>query len=130
MLKFFRQKGLGDQSHKTPGDVLLFASLYGYVNVVKFIETTKVSLMYTNTFGDTLLHYACKGDSYEMVQYLLLKGLNPAKENKLLMTPIFYAIEDGNLKAASLLIRDRRCKVDHTDKFGETILHIAVKENH
>ena len=44
------------------------------------------------------------------------------------MTALFYAIEEGNVKASQLLLSDKRTKLDHVDKFGETILHHAARD--
>lgn len=71
---------------------------------------------------------AVLGDNLEMVQYLLLKGMSPMVTNKLLMTPLYYAIENNCEKIFELLIHDKRQVLDHSDKFGDTILHVAARE--
>ena len=71
---------------------------------------------------------AVLGDNFEMVQYLLLKGMNPMLTNKLLMTPLYYAIENNCERIFNLMIHDRRVVFDHSDKFGDTILHVAARE--
>lgn len=48
--------------------------------------------------------------------------------NKLLATPLYYAIEVGNEKIFQYLIHDKRTVFDWQDKFGDTILHIAARE--
>ena len=65
-----------------------------------------------------------------MCQYLLLRGLNPHLSNKLLATPLYYAIESGNEEIVTLLCKDKRIHLDHQDKFGDTILHVAAREGH
>ena len=128
MNRFLKQKGFANLLNLALGEVFLNVARLGYVNVIKFLESNQYNMNYTNSFGDTLLHFAVRGDSYDTVQYLLLRGINPNRTNNLLMTPLFYAIEEGNVKASSLLLNDKRTRFDHTDKFGETILHYAARD--
>ena len=51
---------------------------------------------------------ACKGEQLEMVQYLLLKAMNPNLPNKLQMTPLFYAVENNCDKIVTLMLGDKR----------------------
>jgi len=92
------------------------------------MESPQYPLYYQNNFGDSLLHYAVKGESMEMIQYLLLKGLHPHQPNKLLATPLYYAIENGNEKIFAILANDKRQNFDWLDKFGETVIHVAARE--
>ena len=64
-----------------------------------------------------------------MVQYLLLSGANPQLPNKLAATPIFTAVEMGNLPIFKLLCFDKRIVIEHQDKFGDSILHVMAREN-
>ena len=62
---------------KTAGELLLLAAEHGLINVIKYLVNSMLPLTYSNFFGDTLLHYAAKGDDPKMVLYLIKKGLNP-----------------------------------------------------
>jgi ankyrin repeat protein len=114
---------------KNLGETFLRAARLGLINVVKFLESPQYHANFCNLFGDSMLHYAVRGESLEMVQYLLLSGANPQTPNKLLATPIYTAVENGNLPVFKLLCYDKRTLVDHQDKFGDTILHAMVREN-
>ncbi len=62
---------------KNLGDTFLHAARLGFINVVKFLESPQYRINYSDSFGDSLLHYAVRGENVEMVQYLLLSGANP-----------------------------------------------------
>ncbi|CAI2377298.1 unnamed protein product [Moneuplotes crassus] len=112
---------------KKAGDLLLLASEHGLINVIKYLVQNKLTLKYKNYFGDTCLHYACKGSDPKMVLYLLEKGIDPNIQNKFLETPLFHAAEVGNLDVVHLLVR-YGAELELTDKFGDTALHFAARE--
>ena len=112
---------------KKQGDLLLLAAAHGLINVIKFLVQNKLSLNYTNEFGDSLLHSAAKGGSPKMVLYLLQKGLDVNWTNKFLETPLFHAAEGGNLDIVNLFA-NYDWQFDLQDKFGDTALHFAARE--
>lgn len=63
-----------------------------------------------------------------MTAYFLLKGLDPNVENRFLETPLFIAAEMGSLEVLEILCSDGRCKADKTDKFGDTLMHLAARD--
>ena len=48
--------------------------------------------------------------------------------NKFLETPLFSAAESGNIEVVTVLAKEKDCKVDHQDKFGDTALHFAARD--
>lgn len=62
---------------KSGGEIMLLAAAHGLINVIKFLEGPSYPITYRNNFGDTLLHFACKGGQAKMSLYLLHKGINP-----------------------------------------------------
>ena len=113
---------------KSAGEVMCFAAMYGLVNVLKFYESPSHPLSYVNQFGEGLLHYAAKGNQSKLTAYLLLRGLDPNVENRFLETPIFIAAEMGSIEVLNMLASDARCKAEHQDKFGDTIMHVAARD--
>ena len=107
---------------------MLFAAMYGLINVLKFDESPQHQITYVNNFGEGLLHYAAKGNQEMMTAYLLLRGLNPNVENRFLETPIFIAAEMGSMNVLTLLVDFKQTKVDQTDKFGDNIMHFAARD--
>lgn len=109
---------------------MLLAAGHGLINVIKFLNSTMLPITYTNTFGDTLLHSAAKGNDPKMVLYLLKKKLNPNVRNKFEETPLFHAAEGGNLDIVNILAKHKSCKIHVVDKFGDTPLHFAARQGH
>mmetsp|Transcript_32892 Transcript_32892/g.50293 ORF Transcript_32892/g.50293 Transcript_32892/m.50293 type:complete len:99 (+) Transcript_32892:99-395(+) len=62
---------------KNPGEIMLLASQNGFINIIKFYECGMYPLHFQNAFGDSMLHYACKGSQIKVVYYLLKRGLRP-----------------------------------------------------
>lgn len=63
-----------------------------------------------------------------MVSYLLQKGCDPNVQNKFLETPMFIAAEMGAELVLNILASDKRTKIEHQDKFGDTVLHFACRD--
>ena len=113
---------------KNSGDLMLEAAYLGLINVMRAFESNQYRIDYVNGFGEGLLHFACKGSQDAMVDYLLKRGLDPNTQNNFKETPIFIATEMGAKQALHTLYRDKRTKLDHSDKFGDTILHFAARD--
>ena len=62
-----------------------------------------------------------------MVEYLLLKGIDPQKKNKFNETAIFSCAENGSVEVLNMLAKDSRSNINQEDKFGNVILHIAAR---
>ena len=67
MNRFLKQKGYANLLTLPLGEIFLNVARLGFVNVIKFLDSNQLNINYTNNFGDTLLHFAVRGDSYETV---------------------------------------------------------------
>ena len=54
--------------------------------------------------------------------------MHPHQPNKLLHTPLYYAIETGNQTIFEMLIKDKRVSVEWSDKFGDSPFHLCARE--
>jgi len=107
---------------------MLLAAQHGFFNIILFFESPQYPLKFQNGFGDSLLHYACKGSQLKMVHYLLMKQVSPMMTNKFNETPLFAAAEVGSAEIVQRLCKERANQVDHQDKFGDTALHFASRD--
>ena len=86
---------------------LHFSILHGDIEAVKyFIEEKGVNLYHINFQGNTYLHVAANFGRYNIIQYLLSKGLDKTTKNKESQTPYktvcIYAWSDFSHKAEIL----------------------------
>jgi ankyrin repeat protein len=98
---------------KSGGEIMLLAACHGLINVIKFLEGPSYPITYRNNFGDTLLHFACKGGQTKMALYLLHKEINPMVMNKFNETPMFLAAEAGHIDVVNILAKDPRTNLEH-----------------
>ncbi|XP_038110432.1 uncharacterized protein LOC6052718 [Culex quinquefasciatus] len=75
---------------------------------------------------NTILHYAAKHGSVEMVQFLIDRSARIDVENNLGETPLFLAVRNNHLAVAELLIKTG-ANISHKDHYSSYILHAAVK---
>ena len=92
---------------------MLCAASNGALHIVKFYECNMYPIHYQNTFGDSLLHAACKGDQPLCVYYLMKRGLRPVIQNKFNETPLFAAAESGSLEVVHMLCTQKDNKIEH-----------------
>lgn len=92
---------------------MLLAAQHGFINIIKFFECPQYPLNYQNTFGDSMLHFAAKGQQAKAVHYLLMRGIKPSIQNKFDETPLFSAAESGNIDVVHRLLKEKECKIDH-----------------
>lgn len=99
----------------------------GYL-IFDFNQTNRSILTpYDNEKIDFILDI--KNKNYKHIKNFIFKYENidfPIKDNN---TPLFYAIDLGNLKIVKLLI-DHGANIYHVNDNRETALHIAVKGSH
>jgi ankyrin repeat protein len=83
---------------------MLICAQHGFINIIKFYESPGTyPITFQNTFGDSLLHYAAKGSQARTCYYLMKRGLRPIIQNKFNETPLFAAVESGNLEVVNLI---------------------------
>ncbi|XP_008217571.3 uncharacterized protein LOC103318097 [Nasonia vitripennis] len=73
----------------------------------------------------TALHYAAKGGSVEIVQFLLNHNLNANVRDTNKQTPLHVAATYGSHDVIEFLIKNTNLNVDDRDNTGKTPLHIA-----
>ena len=72
------------------------------------------------------LHYAAEKNRLFLVKYLLIHGADVNHVNTMCQTALHIAVEKGNAKITSLLLREPfSAKVDAADHYGRTPLHLA-----
>ena len=79
------------------GQLLQLKEVLYYNNVV---------LSYSSTKGNTLLHEAVDADQPDVVQLLLLHGLNPNKQSKQGLTPLHLAVSKGLVDCVRALLEN------------------------
>mmetsp|Transcript_34350 Transcript_34350/g.45228 ORF Transcript_34350/g.45228 Transcript_34350/m.45228 type:complete len:109 (+) Transcript_34350:349-675(+) len=62
-----------------------------------------------------------------MVAYLLKRGVDPNVQNKFKESAIFISAEMGAKQVLHTLFTDKRTKFDHSDKFGDNLMHFAAR---
>jgi ankyrin repeat protein len=71
------------------------------------------------------LHNACLNNRTECVAFLLEKGADPNVIDEYGETPLFCAMEGGNMKCMRLLV-ESNIDINHQNNRGQTILHRAI----
>ena len=107
-----KQVGIPTMS-KNPGEIMLIAAQSGFINVIRFYESGMYPITFQNQFGDSLLHFACRGNQVKVVYYLLKRGLKVTVQNKFYETPLFAAAESGSVDIMTLLCQNKDLKIDH-----------------
>ena len=59
---------------------------------------------------------------------MLKRGVRPSLSNKFKETALFSAVESGNLDIVTMICKEKDNKIDHQDKFGDTVLHFAARD--
>ena len=98
--------------------------------IKKFLNK-KGDINQQDSYGSTILHYACQDANLEIIEYLLKHGANTeVKNNYFTYYPIFEAITSTNtsnpIEMIELLIK-YNADIHKTDAFGNTLLHHAVE---
>lgn len=102
------------------------AALEGNVSKVKeLLEKDPGLLKSRGSHNDTLLHSAVKGDSLDLVKFLLDLGASKDKNNGQYKTPIFYSVIYSDLNMFKLLLTDKT-NLNKIDSGGRTLLHYAA----
>lgn len=81
-------------------------------------------------YGDSFLHIAAKEGHCKMVAWLLKKDVPTDQQNKFNETPIFAAVDSGLTSMVYMFTRDKEVKIDHCDRFGDTVLHHAARDGY
>ena len=108
-----------------------YAVKSGKISVLKYIiERTNSSINEIDGLGNTLLHYACQINNFDIVEFLVNMGACVHIRNKQGETPLFLAVRYSTLNIVDYLIQEGAI-VDIKNMFDETVLDVAsddVKE--
>ena len=84
-------------------------------------------------FSQSVVFSACvvknEETSIKMCQVLIDMGADPAREDDLKQSPLFYAAREGYSNVCKLLI-SKGCDVNRSDKYGQTCIFYCVREGH
>ncbi|XP_076107833.1 uncharacterized protein LOC143076084 [Mytilus galloprovincialis] len=115
----------------TPEDVcdldtypLIWASYFGYGDMVKWLLENKVNVDHCRHDGVTALYMACQNGHNAIVQMLLDKNPNVNLYNEGGMTPLYIACKNGDLDIVRMLLKEN-VDVNLYDRVGSTPLFVA-----
>ena len=102
-----------------------YAVKSGKISVLRFIiEKTNSSVNVTDGLGNTLLHYACQINNFEIVDYLISMGASVHIRNRQGETPLFIAVRYSTLNIIDYLIQEGAI-ADIKNIFDETVLDVC-----
>ncbi|WP_081099191.1 ankyrin repeat domain-containing protein [Leptospira weilii] len=95
---------------------------------IKALVELGSDIRHKNMRDQTLLHFAAKCQTVEVIQYLVNLGLDVNAEDDEGNLPLHDAVERGEAVNAEFLIQNGAA-MNRQNEDGNTPLHIAVKEN-
>lgn len=131
MIEFEKKVTLSGPIDKDNTKDIWDAILKGSLRAVKYYEAQDPSLLSKSKEklnNSTPLHLAAKSGNFEIVIYLLSKGVEVDPTNDSCATPLMGAAVIGRLTIVDLLI-DHGADVNHQDNTKKTALHWAVYLN-
>lgn len=107
--------------------ILLDAFIKARDNDLDFFYKNPIYLDIQDDFGQSLLHYAIRGNALDVVFYLLENHINPNIKSKRGETPLFDAIRKGKIDIVIALIKNY-AHVNGANTLGESPLHLACQK--
>ncbi len=102
-----------------------YAILAGHVHLIPFfIETSKLSWFYTDTYQNTFLHYAAQTTNPFLIELFLDQNLDPNALNDQFESPLFMAARYGTIETTMKLLK-ADAYIDIGNRRFETPLAIA-----
>jgi ankyrin repeat protein len=129
MLRLLIESG-GMTNKKTRDDRLPvhYAILNGRTDAVAYLLKEGGQSWYQKDFyGNSLLHYATKTASVEMIDMLLNQNLDPNRLNDQFETPMFNAVRYGTVETLRILLAND-AYIDIRNRRFETPLDLALME--
>lgn len=74
--------------------------------LTSLIDTNNIDINIELSSGLSLLHYACKSDNLDLINYLIDNGIELSKKSKICEEPIHIAALYGKLETVKLLIEN------------------------
>lgn len=110
--------------------ILCFAVLGGHLLIVRQLLLQGVSPNLTKKDGTTVLYMAASNKHWDVVEELLRCGADPNWNGRNDGgAALFFAVKDGQVKIVEKLLKDRRVKVEFTDRDGFNVLHEAAYQS-
>ncbi len=105
-----------------------YAVKSGKIAILKYvIERTNSSVNEVDGLGNTLLHYACQINNFDIVEFLVSLGACLHIKNKQGETPLFFAVRYSTLNVVDYLIQEGAI-ADLKNMFDETVLDVASED--
>lgn len=98
-------------------------------HVMSWVMEHPKDLKLCNDNGDTALHLAAHQNDIKSAKWLLKAGAARNQKNKKEQSPLYNAVKAGGLEMVKLLA-DHGAKITTTDRYGLTLLHLAVNLRH
>ena len=107
---------------------LLIAVMYNEnFELIKFLFSLNPDLAVVDYDGRCCIHYGAFVGTVELMEYLVkTSGLDINTPDKFGATPIYYAVERGNIAVYNYLLK-KGADVNFTTSFGKTVLHAAAE---
>ncbi|MBU1218522.1 ankyrin repeat domain-containing protein [Myxococcota bacterium] len=131
IIKLLEKEGFKDKEYKNGAPGAAFAAaLHGHYYAFLTLASKKnVDLKVTDENGATIAHYAAKGGSEQIIDYLLKKKIafDSVDNNK--KTVIHWLSSQLGANPPGTALEKLNINLDSADKDGLTALHLAVKNN-
>lgn len=119
-MSFFRSKNMSDTFDliKYVSSDMTYETKY-LISEKSYTEAELNNML--DSYGNNLLHLAVSNGNYEMVDYLLSRGLDQTRQNKFKYSPWNMAVMFRNEKVLETLIKYKRS--DCSDKIAKLEMH-------
>ena len=105
-----------------------YAVKSGKISILKYvIEKTNSSINEIDGLGNTLLHYACQINNFDIVEFLISMGACLHIKNKQGETPLFFAVRYSSLNVVDYLIQEGAI-ADIKNMFDESVLDVSSED--
>ncbi|QLG46286.1 ankyrin repeat domain-containing protein [Costertonia aggregata] len=136
VFKYFINKGVDvDQQDKAGNSPFMNAAKSNTLEVVKFLSDHVEDIDAQNKSGHTALVMAVNRNSGEVVDFIIRKGadihVKDVKDNTLAhyLLNTYKNAEPESFEQKLKLLTDKGLSLNETQENGNTLLHLAVKEN-
>ena len=122
---FIAEKGV-DAIVRDGWTTLIYASRYGYTQVVKFLIDNGADLNIKGKYGWTALMYAAREGHTEVIKLLIDNGADLNHKNNGGVTALIYAAREGHTEVVKFLV-DNGADMNIKTKYGDTALALATQ---
>jgi ankyrin repeat protein len=102
-----------------------YSIMAGNLEVFKYLfDLYQIGYQVRDPQKNTFLHFAAKTSNFELVSYLIEKGIDPNSLNSYFETPLFNAVKYGTREVALLLLQKGTFIEIQSSRF-ETVIEVA-----